>query len=81
MFYFLWKHLSAFPNLKTHASSGVVCLSCYNCNPRASCSGDLWAKEILAFKTLFQNILTVSAMRVACETENRWVIKISSYAF
>lgn len=81
MFYFLLQHHSAPPNLKTHASSGVVCLSCCEGSPRAFCSGDLWAEEILALLKLFQNILTVSAMRVVCETETRWVIKISSYAF
>lgn len=57
-------------------------LSVFNAvSPRASCSGDLWAKEILAFLKLLQNLFAVSAMRVACETETRWVIKISSYAF
>lgn len=35
---------------------------------------------ILPLFTLFQNVLTASAARVACETETRLVIKISSYA-
>lgn len=58
---------------------GSSCFQCCKGAPGALCS-DLWAKEILALLKLFQNVLAVSAMTVACEAETRRVIKISSYA-
>lgn len=37
-------------------------------------------KEVLTLLKLFQNVLAVSDVMVACETETRRVIKISRYA-